>query len=190
MVSWGSESDDRLLVAAAVEPGAFAEFYGRYERAMLAFFVRRTREPELAADLTAEVFAAALAGVARFRPGGAPAAAWLFGIAQHKLAKSHRRGVVEDRARRRLGMSLLVLADADIGRIERLAGGGSNVVGLFERLPAALREAVGARVLDERSYEEIAGELKCSPAVVRKRVSRGLARLRRSSRRGRDDCSA
>lgn len=178
MNDWGSESDDRLLVAAAVDPGAFAEFYGRYERVMLALFVRRTREPELAADLTAEVFAAALAAVARFRPGGAPASAWLFGIAQHKLAKSRRRGVVEDRARRRLGMPPLVLADADIERIEGLAGGGSNVVGLFERLPASLRDAVGARVLEERSYEEIAGELRCSPAVVRKRVSRGLARLR------------
>jgi RNA polymerase sigma factor (sigma-70 family) len=178
MKDWGSESDDRLLVAAAVDPGAFAEFYGRYERAMLAFFMRRTREPELAADLTAEVFAAALAAVARFRPGGAPASAWLFGIAQHKLAKSRRRGVVEDRARRRLGMPPLVLADADIEQIEGLAGDGSNVVGLFEGLPAALREAVGARVLEERSYEEIAGKLKCSPALVRKRVSRGLARLR------------
>jgi RNA polymerase sigma factor (sigma-70 family) len=178
MNDWGSENDDRLLVAAAVDPGAFAEFYGRYEPAMLAFFVHRTRQPELAADLTAEVFAAALAGVARFRPGGAPAAAWLFGIAQHKLAKSRRRGVVEDRARRRLGMPLLVLEDEDIERIQRLAAGGSKVVGLFERLPAGLRDAVSARVLDERSYKEIAGELRCSPAVVRKRVSRGLARLR------------
>jgi RNA polymerase sigma factor (sigma-70 family) len=178
MKGWGSETDDRLLVAASVDPGAFAEFYARYERAMLAFFMHRTREPELAADLTAEVFAAALAGVARFRPGGAPAAAWLFGIAQHKLAKSRRRGTVEDRARRRLGMPPLVLADDDIERIENMAGGGSNVVGLFEGLPAALRDAVGARVLEERSYEEIAGELRCSPAVVRKRVSRGLAKLR------------
>ena len=61
MKAWGSETDDHLLVAAAVDPGAFAEFYARYERAMLAFFMHRTRDPELAADLTAEVFAAALA---------------------------------------------------------------------------------------------------------------------------------
>ena len=59
-----------------------------------------------------------------------------------------------------------------------LAGAESNVVGLFERLPAALHDAVAARVLDERSYGEFAGELRCSPAVVRKRVSRGLAKLR------------
>ena len=58
------------------------------------------------------------------------------------------------------------------------------MVGLFERLPAALRDAVGARVLDERSYEEIASELRCSPAVVRKRVIRGLARLREEFEEG------
>jgi RNA polymerase sigma-70 factor (ECF subfamily) len=178
MRDWGSESDDCLLAATMADPGAFAEFYGRYEQGMLAFFVHRTRDPELAADLTAEVFAAALVGARRFRPGGAPAASWLFGVAQHKLAKSRRRGVVEDRARRRLQMPPLVLEDEDIERIDRLVGGSSEVVSLFERLPVALRDAVGARVLDERSYEEIAGELRCSQAVVRKRVSRGLARLR------------
>jgi RNA polymerase sigma-70 factor (ECF subfamily) len=33
-------------------------------------------------------------------------------------------------------------------------------------------------ILDERSYPEIAAELRCSENVIRKRVSRGLARLR------------
>jgi RNA polymerase sigma-70 factor (ECF subfamily) len=33
-------------------------------------------------------------------------------------------------------------------------------------------------VLEERPYSEIAGELSCSELVVRKRVSRGLARMR------------
>ena len=41
---------------------------------MLAFFLRRTRDAELAADLTAEVFAAVLLGCRRYRPGAAPAA--------------------------------------------------------------------------------------------------------------------
>jgi hypothetical protein len=42
---------------------------------MLVFFLRRTSSAELAADLTAEVFAAALASSRRFRPGKNPAAA-------------------------------------------------------------------------------------------------------------------
>jgi RNA polymerase sigma-70 factor (ECF subfamily) len=36
----------------------------------------------------------------------------------------------------------------------------------------------------ERSYKDIAGELSCSEMVVRKRVSRGLSRLRRQLGRG------
>jgi DNA-directed RNA polymerase specialized sigma24 family protein len=37
---------------------------------------------------------------------------------------------------------------------------------------------VTARVIEERDYGEIAGQLSLSEQVVRKRVSRGLARLR------------
>ncbi len=178
MSGWESESDDRVLLAAVSDGEAFAVFYRRYERPVLAFFLYRVGDPELAADLTAEVFAAALASLSRYRPGRAPASAWLFGIAQHKLAKSRRRGRVEDRARRRLGMAPLVLEDADLERVERFVGTEITATGLLEGLPTDQRDAVRARVLDDRSYEEIAGRMRCSEAVVRKRVSRGLARLR------------
>jgi RNA polymerase sigma factor (sigma-70 family) len=170
-------SDDQLLAAAATNADAFTAFYHRYERAVLAFFYRRVGEPELAADLAAEVFAAALVACARYRPGPAPASAWLFGIAQHKLVSSRRRGRVEDRARRRLRMDPIELDDADLDRIEREAGAGA-VLAMLEQLPEEQREAVRARILEDRSYDEIAQDLRCSQAVVRKRVSRGLASLR------------
>lgn len=178
MLRWESESDDRILTAAALDAGAFAAFYRRYEAAVLAFFRRRTGDAELAADLTAEVFAAALAGCGRYRPGESPASAWLFGIAQHKLDKSRRRGVVEDRARRRLAMTPIDLDDEDIERIDRLSDSHGDVLRHLAALPAPQRDAVRARVLEERPYEEIAVRLRCSPGVARKRVSRGLAVLR------------
>lgn len=178
MAGWESGTDDDLLVAAADDSAAFGVFYRRYEGPVLAFFVRRTRDGELAADLTAEVFARALEACGRFRPGGAPASAWLFAIAQHTLAKSRRRGAVQQRARMRLRMAPISLDDEDLARIEHLADSDDAIVDLLEQLPADQREAVRARILEERSYEEIAGEMACSPAVVRKRVSRGLARLR------------
>jgi RNA polymerase sigma factor (sigma-70 family) len=167
-------SDDQLLAAADRDGAAFTEFYRRYERAMLAFFLRRTQDAELAADLTAEVFATVMLACRRYRPGEAPATAWLFGIAQNKLADSRRRGRVQDEARRRLRMAPLVLDDDDLRRVEACAGADA----LLDTLPADERAAVRARVLEEQSYEEIAGRLECSQAVVRKRVSRGLARLR------------
>jgi RNA polymerase sigma factor (sigma-70 family) len=177
MAAWESESDERLLLSAAEDDQAFAAFYRRYEKPVLAYFLRRTRDPELAADLMAEVFAAALMSCPRFRPGRAPASAWLFAIAGHKLSHSVRRGRVEDRARRRLRMEPVVLEDEDLERIEQL-GSEASLVSLLDGLPAEQRDAVRARVLEERSYDQIAEELKCSESVVRKRVSRGLERLR------------
>jgi RNA polymerase sigma factor (sigma-70 family) len=176
MRNWSTESDDRLLTEAAGDDDAFAALYARWERRMLGYFRRRTGDAEVAADLTAEVFAAVLSACARWRPGGAPAGAWLFAIAQHTLSKSRRRGAVEDRARRRLAMAPIELEDEDLQRIDRL--GDAPLLELLEALPAEQRDAVRARVLDEQSYEEIAVRLRCSSAVVRKRVSRGLARMR------------
>ncbi|CAA9527831.1 MAG: hypothetical protein AVDCRST_MAG13-3895 [uncultured Solirubrobacteraceae bacterium] len=172
-----SRTDDALLAAAARDPAAFGAFYARHEVAVLAFFRRRAGSPELAADLTAETFAAALQGARRFRPGGPPAVAWLFGIAHHKLASSRRRGRVEDRARRRLRMEPVVLEDDDLARIEERTE-GVDAEALLAGLPAPQRDAIRARVLQERSYDEIARELRCSQQVVRQRVARGLARLR------------
>ncbi|MGH2891118.1 MAG: sigma factor [Solirubrobacteraceae bacterium] len=62
----------------------------------------------MAADLTAEVFAAAFAAAERFRPEVATAAPWLFAIAQNTLASSVRRGRVEEAARRQLGVQVAV----------------------------------------------------------------------------------
>lgn len=91
---------------------AFGLFYRRRVDAVLAFFLRRTGDRELAADLTAETFAAALTSLPRYRPERSSALAWLFTIAHHKLVDSLRRGQVEDRARRRLGLEPLSFSDS------------------------------------------------------------------------------
>ncbi len=179
MVSRASEcSDEQLLGAAVRDEDAFVVFYGRFERPVVAFFVRAVGRGELAADLTAEVFAAALDSLERFDPALGDAAGWLFGIARNVLARSRERGRVEDRARRRMGMGVLALDDEAIERIEASTDSGDGALALLEDLPDEQREAILARVVHERGYEDIAGELQCSESVVRKRVSRGLAAMR------------
>jgi RNA polymerase sigma factor (sigma-70 family) len=148
---------------------------------VLVYFLRRASRAEVAADLTAETFAAALSSARRFRPGDSPAVAWLFGIAANKLASSQARGRVEERARRRLGTEPLVLTDEAIERVEALTDAGRQAEvlgGLLAGLPEGQREAIRSRVVEERPYEEIASELECSEALVRQRVSRGLRQLR------------
>src|SRR5918997_6420778 len=104
-------TDEELLAAVAREPEAFAVFYGRHVRPLLGYFLRRTGDAELAADLCAETFAAALDGLRRFDRERGPAVAWLYGIARHQLTQAARRGVVEDRARRRLRLAPVELTD-------------------------------------------------------------------------------
>jgi RNA polymerase sigma-70 factor (ECF subfamily) len=70
--------------------------------------------------------------------------------------------------------------DSDVERVLRVAAETDLLVRLSEELPAEQFQALRARVLDERGYEEIAKELACSEAVVRKRVSRAIATLRQA----------
>jgi hypothetical protein len=110
MVSMASQDDDLLMQFAAGDPDAFVVFYRRHLGAMLGFFLRRTGDPELTADLTAAVFAAALIGAGGYRSGERPELAWLYGIAAHKRegvrSFSSRCGpVTRSRARAQLDRS-------------------------------------------------------------------------------------
>lgn len=170
-------SDEELLHIGFKDAQALGVFYDRYEDALLIFFRRASGRADLAADLTAEVFAAALASIAQFRPELGSARAWLFGIARHELSQTWRRRRVESEARRRMEMEPMTLTDEDLQRIDELALDGSSLT-LLDELPDDQRSAVVGRVLHERDYADLAVELSCSEMVVRQRVSRGLRAMR------------
>jgi RNA polymerase sigma factor (sigma-70 family) len=160
-----------------MSPAEIEELYRGHARRLAGYLMRATGNAEVAADLTAETFAAALVARDRYRAElGAPTT-WLYGIAAHKLNDWRRRGYAEDRARRRLGIERPPLSEDDIAEFERLAGEVA-VVELLNELPAEQRMAVRARLLDERPYVDIAVAEGVSEAAIRQRVSRGLARLR------------
>ncbi len=177
-----TKTDQRLLDEARHgRAESFEVVYRRHHAVVLAFLARRARQPELAADLMAETFGALLVLV-RDRDRALPPVpvAWLLVTARNLLIDSHRRGCVDDAARRWLGMRPVALDDRDLERVEEI----SAEVDLLERLASQLEPeqlaALRARVLDEREYSEIAAEMKCSESVVRKRVSRALGVLRRA----------
>jgi RNA polymerase sigma-70 factor (ECF subfamily) len=160
---------------------AFEQLYNAHARALLSFFARRTLEIEVARDLWAETLASAFASRRRFRGRGEDqAAAWLYGIAHRQLALHHRRGRVERKALRRLGLEPPELLDGDIERIiehaglEALMARVDDELGLLDE---GQREAVRLRVLEELSYEQVAARLNVTEDAARARVSRGLRRL-------------
>jgi RNA polymerase sigma-70 factor (ECF subfamily) len=187
-MSKASQATDGELLAAVVagDGQAFASFYRRHLPAVVGFLLRETGDREASADLAAEVFAAIFLVARRFRArGDGSARPWVLGIARNKLRESRRRGRVEDRARRRLAFEPEVLDDDDLVRVEQLAAGADiPVLELVEQLPEQQRDAVRSRVVEDREYDDIARQMKCSELVARQRVSRGLSRLRDQLKEG------
>jgi RNA polymerase sigma-70 factor, ECF subfamily len=170
-------SDTELLIASRSEPRAFVEVYRRHAEDLLRYFVRRTLDPEAAAELTAETFAEAYASRRNYRDTGADGVAWLYGIARHQLSRFFRHGRIDAAARRKLGMPARDLPPEDYERIEELvdlAPIREALLDALDTLAEEQREALRLRVIDGLSYAEVAEQLGCEPAAARQRVSRGL----------------
>jgi len=175
----GDSGDSALVVAIAQgDEEAFSTLYRRYLPLVTRWCLRETGSRELAADLSAEVFAAAITASRRYRAEAGTVSGWLLGIARNKVRESRRRRRVENSARRRLGVQPIAFTDVDLERVEALASLSAELQAQLQILPEEQREALVKRVVLDRSYEEIAVELRCSESVVRQRVSRGLKTLK------------
>jgi RNA polymerase sigma factor (sigma-70 family) len=169
-------SDEELLVRGDAE--GFAALYERRYPLIRGYLRRRlSGHSDLVLDLVAETFARALERRGQFDRDRGPAVAWLIGIARHLLLDAARRGRVDDASRRRLGMEPVAFQKQELELVER--GSASDLERALARLPGEQREAIEKRVLEEESYAAIAADIGCSQQVIRKRVSRGLATLRR-----------
>ena len=174
------DSPDRM----SLDADGVARLYAVHAEALLGFFMRRTYQPEASMDLVAETFACAFRDRNRCRGSDErEQAAWLYGIARHRLIDFARRGRVERAALERLGFHRRALTDVEYERVEELSG----LAKVRERLVAGLdglgqeqRTALQLRVVEERSYAELAASLGISEQTARARVSRALRAMRGS----------
>ncbi|HEY2052355.1 MAG TPA: sigma-70 family RNA polymerase sigma factor, partial [Solirubrobacterales bacterium] len=164
-----------------LEPADFTLLYRRHASSLLVFFQRRVCDPEVATDLLADTFAIAIESAAQFRGGGErQRSGWLWQIAQGVLREYERRDDVERRGRRLAGRERRALSDAEIERIEELAGMAQlrdALTRYLAKLPVDQSEAVRLRIVEEMSYQAIADRLDIEIYAVRARVSRGLRTL-------------
>lgn len=176
---WTGVDDRDLLVLGCHDRDAFAELYRRHVGGVLAYFSRALDRSDLAFDLTAETFAAALLALPTYKPGPAPGRSWLYAIAHNRLVDSVRKGRAEAQARDELAMQSIVLTEAGEAAIDRIIAriDGRSAFELVRELPNDQRDAIMARFVNGLDYAEIATEMNCSEQVIRKRVSRGLASL-------------
>jgi RNA polymerase sigma factor (sigma-70 family) len=169
------------LARSRDDADAFADFYAAYAERVLVYFTRRVLDVDVAFDLMAETFAAALEHRFQFRGNTAEQEqAWLFSIARSEISHYWRDGRVERSALARMGVPVPGISDPEIERIEDMAGLAEVAAPLrhaMAALPAEQRLALELRVVEECGYADVAMRLGISEQTARARVSRGLRAL-------------
>src|ERR1700677_2080227 len=83
---------------------AFERLYRANVEAVTSYFARRTADPHVVADLTADTFVTVITSFGSFDPAKGTARAWLFGIARHVYAAHcEAYGQHQDRLQRLAG---------------------------------------------------------------------------------------
>jgi RNA polymerase sigma factor (sigma-70 family) len=179
-----ASSDPEVTMREGSANSALSEFERIYRDNvgfLTTFFARRCKEPQTVGDLTSETIVRAAAGFARFDPRRGTARAWMCGIANHVYAEhcaltTSRRDAVS----RLAGLVNLPAEEIDelMERIDAQRAGRK----LLERCAALSRperEAVELVDLDGLTPQEAAAVVGVSRGVLRMRLSRGRARMRK-----------
>ncbi len=171
------------------EPDAFEAFYRDHLEAVQRFVARRVDDPHLAADLTADVFLAAIDNAHTYAPDRGPVVAWLHGVGRNTIAAEVRRRSRELQATRRISGHRL-LDPASVARIEERIDAERESRRLYRALDGLSdddRKLLEMVALDGLPVADAARSLGVKPATARVRLHRSRARLTTTLRREEPD---
>jgi len=154
---------------------ALAATYHRYARMVLSL-AGRTVGPEVAEEVTQDVFVAAWRSRENFDPDRGSLAGWLTGIARHKVTDALRRDQRADARVERAGAQadLVPLAPEVDHVAERLL-----VADGLARLRPEVREVVEMAFYSDLTHEQIAEATSRPLGTVKSQIRRSLSTLRR-----------
>jgi RNA polymerase sigma-70 factor (ECF subfamily) len=161
------------------DPAALTEFYRAHVDEVTRFVTRRVADPQLAADLTADVFLAAIGAAARYRGSVGGPRTWLYGIARHVIAAELRRSARERRAEDLIAGRRLLDAD-DVDRLVEKIDAAREVRALHEclrALPDTERAVLELVAVDGLTVGEAAAALGIRPVTARVRLHRARQAL-------------
>lgn len=181
---FGGSVGARVTTPRDPHGSALAEFEQVYVdnvELVLAYFARRCAEPQVVADLTSETFVRGAGGFATFDPDRGSARAWLFGIAANVFARHCSQTAEARDAAVRLAAQRPLEADEIDELAEKIGAerAGRELMEHCSRLPDRERAAVELVDLSGLTPKEAATALDVSRVVLRKRLSRARARLRK-----------
>jgi RNA polymerase sigma-70 factor, ECF subfamily len=160
----------------------FRDLYATHGRAILAYAVRRSRDPQDAADALAETFLVAWRRLADV-PSGDDARLWLYGVARRTLANQARA----ERRRERLAERLRHELPAAVAAVSApSAGADSAVLSALAGLAEGDREILLLAGWERLEAGQIATVLGITGVAARARLHRARGRLRARLEQGTD----
>ena len=175
----GARSGDVAQIAH--DPDAFEAFYREHLDAVQRFVARRVHDPYLAADLTADVFLAAIDSAHTYRPTRGEPVGWLYGLARNVVAAEQRRSARERRAASRVPASADLVDPDDLARLNERIDVEAQARRLYlamDRLSAGERAVLELVALEGLTVREAASVLDIRPVTARVRLHRTRRRLR------------
>ncbi|HXV05642.1 MAG TPA: RNA polymerase sigma factor [Solirubrobacterales bacterium] len=162
------------------DPDLFEAFYREHVEEVQRFVARRVGDRERAADLTAEIFLAAIGSAHRYRPRRGTPKAWLYGIARVLVANDRRRQGRERAGEEGLRGSVPLDSD-DAARMDARIDAAAQsrlLYAAMDRLPEAERAVLELVAIDELTVAEAGAAVGVRPVTARVRLHRARRKLR------------
>ncbi|SDW67212.1 RNA polymerase sigma-70 factor, ECF subfamily [Amycolatopsis xylanica] len=162
------------------DPEVFEAFYREHLDAVHRFVARRVADPGLAADLTADVFLAAIESAHTYQPGRGSPQGWLYGVARNVVSSERRRAARALTANRRIAGRRL-LDGCEIARMEDRIEAATEVRRAYEAMECLSdgeRAVLELAALDGLAVSDIAHALGISSVTARVRLHRARRRMR------------
>jgi RNA polymerase sigma-70 factor (ECF subfamily) len=188
-------TEDLELVRKAIlnDQKAYAELMVRYKDAIYFMILKMVNNKEDANDLTVEAFAKAFENIDKYKPDFA-FSTWLFKIATNNCIdfirkKRLKTTSIDSAYDNQDGEEVRIdFASEGLDPEEKMIKKQKNDLmrTIVDNLPARYKQLVILRYFDERSYEEIADELKLPVGTVKAQLFRARDLLFNTIKHGKE----
>lgn len=170
---------EEALLAEALNFGdvALGELYDRYEGKIYAYIYRRTGEPELAKDLTAQVFFKVLEAIQKQKAWQSSFSGWIFRIAHNAVIDYYRRRDRRNQVPIEEAPTLTATEFNPVQTAERNMD-ADQLRSAIRRLTDEQATVVSLRFLEGYSIAEVAAMMDKTEGAIKALQYRAVASLR------------